>query len=97
MTVTVSPNVEAQAREKAAAEGISVEAYVAKLILEDLWMEFENDSAEEDPEFVDIHSAVMEGLEQIDRGGETGPRSVFLAPGPQRTERCTETLAAGAP
>ena len=89
MTITVSPNVEAQAREKAAAEGILVEAYVAKLILEDLWMEFEKRFGGRRSQ-IRGHSLGRHGR------GETGPRSVFLAPCPQRMERCTETLAAGA-
>ena len=70
MTITIPQDVENMAREKAAAEGVSVEAYVAQLIREDdEWTEFDAPPLDEnDPEFEDVRAAVMEGWEQAERG-----------------------------
>ena len=67
MTITIPPDVERLALESAAAEGVSVEAYVAQLIREDEWADVEP-ITEDDPEFEDVRAAVMEGLEQAERG-----------------------------
>ena len=69
MTITIPQDVEQLARENAAAEGVSVEAYVAQLIREDEWTEFDAPPLDEnDPEFEEIRAAVMEGFEQFERG-----------------------------
>ena len=73
MTITISPDVESRAREKAAFAGLSVEAYVEQLILEDEWPH----SDEDDPEFEEIRAAVMEGLDQFERGEGRPAEEVF--------------------
>jgi len=79
MTITISPEVEAKAREKAAAEGLSVEAYVEQLILGDGWVElYEPEVDKSDPEFAEIQAAVNEGLEEAERG-EGQPIEEFFA------------------
>ncbi len=74
MTITLSSDVEAKAREKAAAAGVSVESYIAHLIVEDQWQEIEDDLGDEDAE---TYAAVMEGLEQIERGEFRPAEEVF--------------------
>ena len=78
MTITISREIEAQAKQKAAAEGLSLEAYVARLIREDEWTEFEAEPLNEsDPEFAEVRAAVMEGLEQAERGEGQPVREFF--------------------
>jgi len=79
MTITIAPPIEAQLRKKAEAEGISIEAYVERLIHEDAeWAELaENSIDERDPDFQDTRSAVMEGLEQAERGEGRPAEHVF--------------------
>ena len=71
MTITIAPQLEARVRDKARAEGVTVETYIEQLIRED--EEWTGESEEEplhesDPEFAEIRAAVAEGLEQAERG-----------------------------
>lgn len=70
MTISIAPELEAQVRQRAQWEGISVEAYLERLILEDEdWGECSEIPLEEDEaEFADIQASVMEGMEQAERG-----------------------------
>jgi hypothetical protein len=74
MTITISPELEAEqlilgnlrvAPSRAVGEG---------------WVEMEENPLDEsDPLFSEIHAAVMEGLEQADRGEGRPARAVFSA------------------
>ncbi len=79
MTITISAELEAQMQEKAKAEGISVEAYVERLIREDAaWAEsLEAPLHETDAEHDEIHAAVSEGLAQAECGEGKPARDVF--------------------
>ena len=80
MTITISPSLEGQVRAKAAAIGVPVEAYVEQLIQEDGWSEIEAATPDETgAELPAIRSAVMEGLEQVERGEARPARDVFAA------------------
>jgi len=70
MDITISSELLEQARERAKAEGLTVEAYVEQLILEDQdWKEYSEESLDADqPEFDEVREAVMEGLEEVERG-----------------------------
>lgn len=70
MTVRIAPELEAEVQEKAKEGGLSVEAYLERLIHEDEgWSEStETPLTEDDPEFADILMAVDEGLAQAERG-----------------------------
>ena len=79
MTITITQDVEQLARANAAEEGVSVEAYVEQLILEDEWRPDPDEQLDEsDPEFEEICSEVMEALEQVERG-EGSPAREFFA------------------
>jgi len=79
MTITISPELSEQVREKARAEGLSIEGYVERLIREDEeWVEFSEELLNEtDSEFVDIRAAVSEGLQQSERGEGRPAQQVF--------------------
>jgi predicted transcriptional regulator len=79
MTITISADLEAQMQEKAKAEGITVEAYIERLIREDAgWAEsMEKALQETDPEYDKIRAAVSEGLAQAERGEGKPARDVF--------------------
>ncbi|MGO9273641.1 MAG: hypothetical protein ACLQOO_25960 [Terriglobia bacterium] len=79
MSLSVSPELETQLRDKAQAEGISVEAYVERLIREDEdWDEQSGPPLDEnDPEFENTRVAVMEGLAQAERGESRPAEEVF--------------------
>jgi hypothetical protein len=79
MTVTIAPQLEAQVRDKARAEGVTVETYIEQLIREDEeWTaESEEPLHENDPEFAEIQAAVGEGLEQAERGEGRPAEEVF--------------------
>ena len=79
--IQIAPELEAQAKERARVEGISVEAYLERLIREDGdWEEFREASlSEADPEFAGIKEAVDTGLTQADRGETTPVEEVFAA------------------
>jgi predicted transcriptional regulator len=79
MAILISPDLEAQARQKARAEGLTTEAYVERLIQEDEeWRELpEEPLAETDSEFREIHAAVQEGLAQAERGEGRPAQEVF--------------------
>jgi hypothetical protein len=74
MTITIAPELESQLLEKAQAEGLTVEAYVGRLIRdEEDWQErFEAPLSESGPEFAEIRTAVQAGLEQAE-GAEARP------------------------
>jgi hypothetical protein len=78
MDITISSELAEQARQRAQAEGLTVEAYVEQLIREDQeWKEYSEDLMDPDhPEFGEVHKAVMEGLEQAERGeGESAAKT----------------------
>lgn len=78
MTITISPDVERVARERAAEEGIGLEAYIAQLILNDELGELDLSPMDENhPDFEEVRAAVMEGLEQADRGEGVSAEEVF--------------------
>lgn len=62
MAILISPDLEAQATQKAQAEGLITEAYVERLIREDEeWRELADETIDEtDAEFTAIHAAVQE-------------------------------------
>jgi predicted transcriptional regulator len=79
VTINIAPELEGQLQEKARAEGVSVEAYIERLIREDEgWGERSEPLLDEnDPEFADIRAAVQEGLEQAERGEGRPANDVF--------------------
>ena len=79
MTITIPPQLEAHVRDKAQAEGVSVETYIEQLIRDDEeWTEQPvGPSDENDPEFAGIRAAVREGLEQAERGEGRPAEEVF--------------------
>ncbi|MGO9273637.1 MAG: hypothetical protein ACLQOO_25935 [Terriglobia bacterium] len=79
MNLTVSSELETQLRNRAQAEGISIEAYVERLIREDEdWDEQSEPPLDEnDPEFEITRIAVMEGLAQAERGESRPAEEVF--------------------
>ncbi len=79
MTITISTELEPQLQQKANAEGLTVEAYVERLIREDsTWEETTEDPLQEtDPEYEEIRAAVSEGLAQAERGEGKPAREVF--------------------
>ena len=80
MTITIASQLEAHVRDKARAEGVTVETYIEQLIREDEeWTEkSEGPLCEDDPEFAEVRAAVREGLEQAD-GGEGSPAEEVFA------------------
>lgn len=79
MTITISAELEAQMREKAKAEGITIEAYIERLVREDgAWIEsMEEPLDETGAEYREIRAAVSEGLAQAERGEGKPAREVF--------------------
>jgi len=79
MQITMFAELEAQLQQKANAEGLTVEAYVERLIREDnAWQETtEEQLRETDPEYNEIRAAVSEGLAQAERGEWKPAREVF--------------------
>ncbi len=79
MNLSISPELEIQLRNKARAEGISIEAYVERLIREDEEWDEQSEPAldENDREFENIRVAVMEGLAQAERGQSRPAEEVF--------------------
>ena len=68
MMTMLSPEVAAKAREKAAAEGVSVAGWIENLgeVLD-----------ETDPEFLETRREIMEALEQVERGEGVPAREFF--------------------
>jgi hypothetical protein len=68
MTITISPELEAQVRNKAQAEGLSVDAYVERLIREEEEWARQLSGAfdENDPDFPEIHAAISEAARGTD-------------------------------
>lgn len=78
MMIMLSPEVAAKAREKAAAEGVSVEGYLEKLVCNDDWTENSAEVLDEtDPEFLETRREIMEALEQVERGEGVPAREFF--------------------
>jgi predicted transcriptional regulator len=79
MTITLPPELESLIRDKAQAEGLTVDAYVERLIREDEdWGECRDKPLEStDPEFQEIQAAIAEGLEQADRGESWPAQEIF--------------------
>ena len=79
MTITIPTELEAEVRKRAQSEGISVGAYVERLIREDEeWTERSEEPLDDnDPDFAVIRAAVMEGLEQAEGGEGTAAEEVF--------------------
>jgi hypothetical protein len=79
MTITIAPELEELLRERAEAQGLTIEAYVERLIREDSeWYEhIEEPLDETDPEFEEVRLAVTEGLEQAERGEGRPANEVF--------------------
>jgi hypothetical protein len=79
MAILISPDLEAQAKQKASAEGLTTEAYVERLILEDEeWRELATESlGESDADISEIRTAVQEGLAQAERGEGRPAQEVF--------------------
>ena len=79
MTITISSQLETHVREKAQAQGLSVEAYIEQLVRDDEWTAEEPLDVldETDPEYVEIRAAVREGLEQAERGEGRPADEVF--------------------
>jgi len=80
MEITISSELVERAREMAQAEGLTVEAYVERLIREDQeWREYAEEPLDAtDPEFEEVRKAVLEGLEDAERG-DTRPAADVLA------------------
>jgi len=79
MTIRISPEAEELLQKRALAEGVSVEAYVEQLVREDEdWGELsEAPITPHDPEFAEVRTAVMEGLEQAKRGESRPAEDTF--------------------
>jgi predicted transcriptional regulator len=79
MAILISPDLEAQASQKAKAAGLTTEAYVERLILEDEdWRELPGEAFDEkDEEFLEIQAAVQQGLAQAERGEGQPAHEVF--------------------
>jgi predicted transcriptional regulator len=79
MKITISAELEAHLQHQANAEGLTVEAYVERLIREaNAWAEsIEDPLKETDPEYGEIRAAVSEGLAQAERGEGKPAREVF--------------------
>ena len=80
MEITISSELVERAREMAQAEGLTVEAYVERLIREDQeWREYAEEPLDAtDSEFEEVRQAVMEGLEDIERG-DSKPAAEVIA------------------
>lgn len=79
MSIDLSREAEQRLRERARAEGISIEAYLEQLIQDDAdWGEVsEAPIRDNDSRFDEVRTAVMEGLEQATRGECSRAADVF--------------------
>jgi len=79
MAILISPDLEAQAKQQAKAEGLTTEAYLERLIREDEeWRELADNPLDETAaEFTEIRAAVQEGLSQAERGEGRPAQDVF--------------------
>jgi hypothetical protein len=79
MKIDISAELEAQLQQKANTKGLTIEAYVERLIREDAaWAETTEEPLQEtDPEFDEIRVAVSAGLAQAERGEGKPAREVF--------------------
>jgi hypothetical protein len=80
MTIRIPAQLEATVREKARAQGVTVEAYIEQLIRDDEeWTESsEGPLQEDDPDFAKISEAVREALGQAECG-DSRPAEEFFA------------------
>ena len=80
MTITIAPEVEALVRERAQLEGVSVDVYIEKLIVEhQAWAECTaSDDEEDEAEYVEIEAALERSMAQLQRG-ETVPADQAFA------------------
>jgi hypothetical protein len=76
MTITIQPELERLLLERAKAEGLSADAYVAQLIRENVDWQDQPLSAD-DLDFVDIQASVQEGLAQAEANQTRPAREVF--------------------
>ena len=79
MNVTIAREIEAQAQERARAEGLTIGAYLEQLIREDAAWNENTEAAldEQDPDYPMIRAAVEEGFAQAERGEGKPARDVF--------------------
>jgi predicted transcriptional regulator len=79
MTITISPETEKRLCERAREEVMSIEAYVEMLIREDEeWAERSpSPIPASDSEFGAVKAAVMEGLDQAQRGEVRPVEQIF--------------------
>jgi hypothetical protein len=79
MNVTIAREIEAQAQKRAKAEGLTIEAYLERLIREDAAWNENTEAAldEQDPDYSIIRAAVEEGFAQAERGEGKPARDVF--------------------
>ncbi len=79
MNVTIAREIEAQAQERAKAEGLTIGAYLEQLIREDAAWNENTEAAldEQDPDYPMIRAAVEEGFAQAERGEGKPARDVF--------------------
>jgi hypothetical protein len=70
ITITIPSDLQAQLLQRASEEGISVDAYLERLIREDAaWTAHSGALLDEaDPDFAEIQGKVAQGLEQAERG-----------------------------
>jgi hypothetical protein len=81
ITLSISPELEKQVRERAEAAGLSVSAYIERLLREDEgWAERMDDEPldESDPEFAEVQAAIDEGFQQLERGDHGVPAEDFF-------------------
>ena len=79
MNITISSETGERLRQKAEAEGLSIEAYIEHLVLEcEGWDDLaEAPITRQDTEFSEVQAAVMEGLEQARSGKGRPAEHVF--------------------
>ena len=79
MGLQISTELEAQLRKRAEDEGISVEAYIERLVRRDEEWQQDADAPlpEDDMEVENIRTAVTEGLEQAAQGMTKPAAEVF--------------------
>ena len=80
MTITIAPEVEALVRERAQLEGLSVDVYIEKVILDhQRWAECTDcDDEEDEAEYAEIEAALERSMAQVQRG-DTIPASQAFA------------------
>jgi predicted transcriptional regulator len=78
MTITVSESTAKKVEQRAEAAGLSVDAYLDRLVREDeAWGEIATGFDERDDDFEAIRAAVSEGLQQAAQGEGIPAEEVF--------------------